>query len=192
MGRSAQALSASGSPDGQLLAGPPGPCPLCGGHDRFTYDNKRGRGDWVCRKCNAGSPKAGDGLELVRCFTGLSYRQLLLELNGGPALPIEASAMRGPAPRHKINDSAAKLRRIARKWNAATELSPGDHAMRYLAARVPGLRAPKPSALRLAMQADGIGGGSESKPGQDQCDDSEPNAILLASSTVVWLSDAAA
>ncbi|WP_026200860.1 primase-helicase zinc-binding domain-containing protein [Cupriavidus sp. UYPR2.512] len=132
--------------------GRPGPCPLCGGHDRFTYDNKRGRGDWVCRKCNAGSPKAGDGLELVRCFTGLSYRQLLLELNGGRALPIEAGAIRGPAPRHKINDSAAKLRRIDRKWNTATELSPGDHAMRYLAARVPGLRAPKPSALRIAVQ----------------------------------------
>ncbi|NOV27757.1 MULTISPECIES: primase-helicase zinc-binding domain-containing protein [Cupriavidus] len=133
--------------------GRPGRCPLCGGHDRFTFDNKRGRGDWVCRKCNAGSPKAGDGLELVRCFTGLTYWQLKLELNGDGSIPIEPPGpARSPEARRKVDDPAAKMRRIVKKWNAAAELAPGDHAMRYLAARVPGLHAPRPSALRLAEQ----------------------------------------
>ena len=36
------------------LTGKGAPCPICGGNDRFTYDNNRGRGDWVCRKCNDG------------------------------------------------------------------------------------------------------------------------------------------
>ncbi|WP_322048173.1 primase-helicase zinc-binding domain-containing protein [Paraburkholderia sp. J67] len=40
-------------------------CPVCRGDDRFTYDNRNGRGDWVCRKCNDGDPMAGDGLQLI-------------------------------------------------------------------------------------------------------------------------------
>ena len=32
----------------------PGPCPACGGRDRFTFDNRTGRGDYFCRKCEAG------------------------------------------------------------------------------------------------------------------------------------------
>ncbi|MFC4524710.1 primase-helicase zinc-binding domain-containing protein [Cupriavidus pinatubonensis] len=133
--------------------GRPGPCPLCGGHDRFTYDNKRGRGDWVCRKCNAGSPKAGDGLELVRSYTGMPYSQLQRELNGEQDVPADPRPHRAVSAWHcKPNDSAAKMRRVVKQWNAAVELVPGDHAMRYLAARVPGLRAPRPASLRLALQ----------------------------------------
>ncbi|KAI3602966.1 putative primase (plasmid) [Cupriavidus necator H850] len=133
--------------------GRPGPCPLCGGHDRFTYDNKRGRGDWVCRKCNDGSPKAGDGLELVRCYTRMTYWQLQSELNGEQAVPVTPRPVQPNQGRHRGGDDpAAKMRRIIKQWNAATELVPGDHAMRYLAARVPGLRAPRPTALRLASQ----------------------------------------
>ena len=51
------------------LTGKGAPCPICGGNDRFTYDNNRGRGDWVCRKCNDGDRKAGDGFELI-CKVG--------------------------------------------------------------------------------------------------------------------------
>ncbi|GAB2938927.1 primase-helicase zinc-binding domain-containing protein [Hafnia psychrotolerans] len=36
------------------------PCPLCGGKDRFRFDNLAGRGTWVCNQCGA-----GDGLTLV-------------------------------------------------------------------------------------------------------------------------------
>lgn len=133
--------------------GRPGPCPLCGGHDRFTYDSKRGRGDWVCRKCNAGNPKAGDGLELVRCYTGMTYSELRRDLNGERAVPIDHPFTRAnSARRGKAEDPATKMRRIAKQWEAAAGLVPGDHAMRYLAARVPGLRAPRPTALRLAVQ----------------------------------------
>ncbi|EHU9077667.1 DUF927 domain-containing protein [Escherichia coli] len=37
-----------------------GPCPLCGGHDRFRFDDKEGRGTWICNQCGA-----GDGLSLI-------------------------------------------------------------------------------------------------------------------------------
>ena len=37
-----------------------GPCPSCGGKDRFRFDNKEGRGDYYCSGCGA-----GDGFILV-------------------------------------------------------------------------------------------------------------------------------
>ncbi|WCH21559.1 DUF927 domain-containing protein [Aeromonas salmonicida] len=42
-----------------------GPCPACGGKDRFRLDNKGGRGTWICNQCGA-----GDGLTLVGLATG--------------------------------------------------------------------------------------------------------------------------
>ncbi|RCE20416.1 DUF927 domain-containing protein [Aeromonas caviae] len=37
-----------------------GPCPVCGGRDRFRLDDKGGRGTWICNQCGS-----GDGLDLV-------------------------------------------------------------------------------------------------------------------------------
>ncbi|MGS3139735.1 DUF927 domain-containing protein [Aeromonas sanarellii] len=37
-----------------------GPCPACGGRDRFRLDDKGGRGTWICNQCGS-----GDGLDLV-------------------------------------------------------------------------------------------------------------------------------
>lgn len=39
------------------------PCPVCGGKDRFRFDNKDGRGTFICNQCGA-----GDGLELVKLY----------------------------------------------------------------------------------------------------------------------------
>lgn len=129
--------------------GRPGPCPICGGQDRFTYDNKRGRGDWVCRHCKDGEPMAGDGLELIRRFRGMSFAELASELEDNrPPRPLPQVA-RPATPKAAMTDEA-KAKRIQRVWSNAAPLVPGDAAMRYLAARVPGLVAPRPSALRLA------------------------------------------
>lgn len=42
-----------------------GPCPFCGGKDRFRMDDLDGRGTWFCNNCGA-----GDGLDLVVKMTG--------------------------------------------------------------------------------------------------------------------------
>ncbi|MCL7666907.1 DNA primase, partial [Klebsiella pneumoniae] len=36
------------------------PWPVCGGKDRFRFDDQEGRGTWFCNQCGA-----GDGLALV-------------------------------------------------------------------------------------------------------------------------------
>ena len=47
-------------------------CPLCGGKDRFRFDDKDGRGTWYCNNCGP-----GDGLKLLHLFTGYPYRELI-------------------------------------------------------------------------------------------------------------------
>ena len=46
-----------------------GSCPVCGGTNRFRFDNKDDRGTWFCNQCD---PHAGDGIDLVKRFTGKS------------------------------------------------------------------------------------------------------------------------
>jgi putative DNA primase/helicase len=41
--------------DEKVLRKRNGPCPACGGVDRFTFDNRKLRGDFFCRGCGAGS-----------------------------------------------------------------------------------------------------------------------------------------
>lgn len=48
-----------------------GPCPLCGGKDRFRFDNK-GIGAYICGKCGA-----GDGLKLLQRLYGWDFRTAL-------------------------------------------------------------------------------------------------------------------
>ena len=40
---------------------------MCGGSDRFRFDDKEGRGTWFCNQCGA-----GDGLKLVEKVFGVS------------------------------------------------------------------------------------------------------------------------
>ncbi|MGL5290192.1 MAG: primase-helicase zinc-binding domain-containing protein [Aeromonas sp.] len=47
-----------------------GPCPICGGSDRFRLDDKGGRGTWICNQCGA-----GDGLDLIQRITGKSPKE---------------------------------------------------------------------------------------------------------------------
>lgn len=47
-----------------------GPCPICGGKDRFRFDDKEGRGTWYCNGC-----KAGNGIDLAIKFNDWTYTQ---------------------------------------------------------------------------------------------------------------------
>ena len=45
-----------------------GPCPICGGKDRFRYDDKNGDGTYFCNQCGAGT-----GIILVRRLHGWDH-----------------------------------------------------------------------------------------------------------------------
>ncbi|MGF6851153.1 primase-helicase zinc-binding domain-containing protein [Paraburkholderia sp. CI3] len=127
-------------------------CPVCGGDDRFTYDNKRGRGDWVCRHCNNGDVMAGDGLQLITRLNRIGLYRLMREIDGGPAQRAihVAGTAEAPRPKRKASREFTE-RRLTSMWNAAKPLSAGDLVMRYLGARVPGLLIAPSPALRLGM-----------------------------------------
>lgn len=72
-----------------LLNGQHSPCPLCGGKDRFRFDDKAGKGSWICNQCGA-----GDGLNLVEKALQLSPSQAarqVAELIGDSAPAVTAT-----------------------------------------------------------------------------------------------------
>lgn len=51
-------------------------CPMCGGSDRFRFDDKEGRGTWFCNQCGA-----GDGLKLVEKVFGMNASEAAGKVN---------------------------------------------------------------------------------------------------------------
>lgn len=53
------------------------PCPLCGGKDRYRFDDQDGSGSWFCNKC--GGPQqaggAGNGIDLLMRRTGWTFAE---------------------------------------------------------------------------------------------------------------------
>jgi putative DNA primase/helicase len=70
-----------------------GPCPVCGGTDRFRWDNEDERGTFICSKCGA-----GDGFRLVQLLHGCDFataRKMVMEAAG---LSDEESAVQPIQP----------------------------------------------------------------------------------------------
>lgn len=108
---------------GKFLANKHGPCPLCGGVDRFRWDDKGGNGSFICSKCGAGS-----GIDLVMKFKGLDFRGAKAEIEKyvGSA-PVEA-------PKAIISDDTARAR-MGAVWARSVKLSDGDPVSRWLRRR---------------------------------------------------------
>lgn len=45
-------------------------CPICGGNDRYRYDNNRNDGDWFCNHCGT-----GDGFKLIMEALGVDFAE---------------------------------------------------------------------------------------------------------------------
>lgn len=74
-----------------LLTGRHGPCPGCGGRDRFRFDDREGNGTFLCSQ-GGGGVLAGTGVDLIIHCTGWEWKQVIEEL-GRRLLP--ESARRG-------------------------------------------------------------------------------------------------
>lgn len=111
----------------KLLANRHGPCPLCGGTDRFRFDDRDGRGTWICNHCGA-----GDGPEMVKRLNNVDFK--------GAAKMVEkvvGSVPRMPPPRPT---PAATLDELVRTWHRSEAIVSGSPAGRYLLSRC-GLKA---------------------------------------------------
>jgi DNA primase len=75
-----------------------GPCPMCGGRDRFRVQPARGR--WLCRRCTTG--KWSDAIALHRALNHSSFDEAVRALCGGelayaPRPPLEAPIRNPPS-----------------------------------------------------------------------------------------------
>lgn len=125
-----------------------GPCPLCGGKDRFRWDNLDGRGTFICNSCGA-----GNGMHLAIQFTGQPFHVI------APRIDTMLGNLNADAPQQRQVMSDDKRKDLLRATLAATHpVKPGDLVDTYLATRYLDRRA-YPSALRFGEALnDGEGG----------------------------------
>jgi putative DNA primase/helicase len=112
-----------------------GPCPICGGKDRFRWDDKEGDGTFYCNQCGAGS-----GVDLVMRFRDVAFVEAapMIEQAMGDCRSEPARRQRSPA------DARAELNAL---WRASCPVRIGDHVDQWMRRRGVLLTA-YPSCLR--------------------------------------------
>lgn len=88
--------------DESFLQNRHGPCPACGGKDRYRFDNKDGKGTYYCSGCGA-----GDGMSLAMKITGLDFASVAAKIDGIIG-NVEPDRCANPAKK----DPAVRLRKI--------------------------------------------------------------------------------
>jgi putative DNA primase/helicase len=121
-----------------FLTGRHGPCPLCGGKDRWRWDNLEGRGTWICSKCGA-----GDGIALVMQKHGWDFRQAAKQIE----TIIGSAPANVPKPGLSDRDKRDAMNKL---WRLSKAVDADDPVGRYLYRRV-GLTS-FPSCLRTASK----------------------------------------
>ena len=103
-----------------------GPCPACGGKDRFRFDDKEGAGSWICSQCGA-----GDGVKLVMLVNGWDFREAAPRIEAliGSAAPAALKATPTTAPK-------ADRKALNSLWQSATAIAADNAAGRWLVRRL--------------------------------------------------------
>ena len=94
------------------------PCPMCGGKDRFRFDDKDGQGTWICNQCGA-----GDGWALLQTVLNIDFLEAVKQV----ARTVGHVEMTAQPDRP---DPAIRLREM---WKASVPLNP--QVRNYLRAR---------------------------------------------------------
>lgn len=113
-------------------------CPMCGGKDRFRWDDRDGRGTFYCSQCGA-----GNGIDLVMRFKGCAFieaKRLVLDALGESVVE---------APKARSQMTADK---VMATWRAALPLTGDDPASLYLMARSISLEH-SPKSIRYLPKA---------------------------------------
>jgi putative DNA primase/helicase len=110
--------------DQRYLTGKQSPCPICGGRDRFRWDNKRGDGTFFCNWCGA-----GQGIKLAMLFTGISdFKEIATKID----------AVLGEAPREQARAERSQAEHRAnmnRLWQGSRPVRAGDHVDKWMRRR---------------------------------------------------------
>jgi putative DNA primase/helicase len=107
-----------------FLTGKNGPCPMCGGTDRWRFTDFKGDGHWICNHCGQ-----GNGFDLLREWQNFTdFKDVAKAVEA--VLPGAAFAI--PVA-EKLVEQARE--RMIWMWRAAKELTGLDLVCRYLRGR---------------------------------------------------------
>jgi len=112
--------------DERFMQNKHGPCPHCGGKDRYRYDDKDGRGGWICNQCGP-----GDGYRMLQILNGWSFKQAFGEVRR--LLDTSCAPAASPVVQ---DDEPAKVANIRRVWSETEAVDKGDPVWRYLNRRI--------------------------------------------------------
>ena len=95
--------------DTRFLTNKHGPCPICGGKDRFRFDDRDGTGSYYCNQCGAGT-----GILLIRKLKGWNHKTACDEVDkiigiGNAKLPTKAQ------PNDHRRSRLASIKRLLRE-----------------------------------------------------------------------------
>ncbi len=135
-----------------------GPCPICGGKDRFRFDG-RGRGTWICTHCGA-----GDGFKLAQLFHRWSFseaRRRVIDAAGlAGSAPADAPSPGQPSRPREHTAIARPTGRVAHLLRTSAPIDAVPDVVDYLAGR---LLWPLPAGTTLRAHA----GAEYFEPGDD-------------------------
>ena len=130
-----------------------GPCPVCGGTDRFAINPSKGL--WNCRGCGRG----GDAIDLGRHVTGASFASVVELVDGSPST-VSQPPSRQPRPLKTTTESAIRI------WRASVDPR-GTAVERYLTSR------------GLTLDDDVVGSVIRWNPAAQWRDDRRPKAAMV-------------
>nr|EDZ37993.1 MAG: DNA primase [Leptospirillum sp. Group II '5-way CG'] len=141
-----------------------GPCPVCGGKDRFRFDDRNGSGSWFCNQGDLHplGKQAGDGFALVADFFNIGYREAATKVREVSGEPVRSTDRKNPRPLTLDKQNQEKISRILKNSVRLDEIDKNSRHMllsgkiavqKYLQSReLPELL---PAEARLAVCPDG-------------------------------------
>src|SRR5215472_17402029 len=83
----------------RFLTNKHGPCPLCGGKDRFRFDDRHGDGDYFCNQCGPGA-----GIILVQKKNGWDFKtaaDAIDKIIGADSPPLKNALLESNVPKNE-------------------------------------------------------------------------------------------
>ena len=119
-------------------------CPVCGGRDRYRFDDKGGSGSWFCNQCGGKDHMGGGGtgIDLLMRMRRWSFRQACVEVERYLGLEAQATG------RHRPQVAAAANGNGTRPSAGASALPsglPGHGARPWRQPELPPADAPPPA-----------------------------------------------
>ncbi|MCP9840143.1 hypothetical protein KBY93_05770 [Synechococcus sp. J7-Johnson] len=146
-GRWSEILEALAALPPEQLSNRHQPCPICGGRDRYRFDDRDGSGSWFCNQCGGKDHMGGggSGMDLLMRVRHWSFRQACEEVERHLGLVPE------PDQRHRPQASASSNGSSGRPAAASAAGLPGHGGRPWRQPELPPADAPPPALEQGAI-----------------------------------------